>query len=613
MPLIATAEKSFKWIQSVFQWLRSFVPGVQLLFGIVALGVGLICGFNYYATQDTLVQTFLSALAQPVEPSKQEYKALEAVIHSALVTNYDYQQADDSKAPKIDGALDNAFSKLCDRLATNQRAFIVSRSDDNNLKAPPQPSPILPYPLVELLKVNSNKRDQRIWHQFLSLDVNRGTDAVTPSGIDLQSFQKVFLFVPGITLRKDSGAAPILQENLNDVLRKDMALRQDIAGALDVADLIPLFDGKTIWHDGRALEVVQSYYITQMGVALLRQVSAGSNQQQHYITQLYGDTFLPDKPYFWKAIKSRYEESSKQRNNPENRKFNHISAPYIDLGINGPIRTYCWGFVGKDTIRTSDSAFCLDVALPNAKEAIKEKLEKTLSAHIEEVNCFPNRCGDGDPDDPLTKYLTSNPQGPEKLFGAIHVFPKEENGRIIFTVPIRKFIGDNAPVKLLKSSIDLEGLQQTRMLLGLISVGSLMVFFTIVMTLFLVYWERKKESMKLLENLDGAMLHISDPYVRVDPDDIIRKANRAFKDFLEREDVDGTDIKEYLEPLSKVRYEDQKVKRERGEHSIYEVTFVGAITRKHKVRIAHGVPLPVPKEFQKRVPDRFGILTPPTN
>jgi hypothetical protein len=59
-------------------------PGVQVLFGILALVVAFTAGYYWSAARYKLLTTSVAGLRGRVEPTAQEYKGLEAIVLSSL-------------------------------------------------------------------------------------------------------------------------------------------------------------------------------------------------------------------------------------------------------------------------------------------------------------------------------------------------------------------------------------------------------------------------------------------------------------------------------------------------------------------------------------------------
>jgi hypothetical protein len=145
-----------KWIQAVFRWLRGFVPGIQLLFGVVALVVTGVSGYLWFSTQDTMLQTFLTALTYRVAPTSGDYKALEALILSVLSADRETQNT-----PPITKEVDYQFEQVVLKLQSNDKSLI------GPLKFK-----------VKNREGGYGNTDPRSWQQFFTLDGNQGTTQI---------------------------------------------------------------------------------------------------------------------------------------------------------------------------------------------------------------------------------------------------------------------------------------------------------------------------------------------------------------------------------------------------------------------------------------------------
>jgi len=585
--MLQTVKDAASSLKALFVFLRSFAPGFQLILGMLALGVAILAGSYWLPAQDTMVRTLLRSLAY--DGASKDYKALEAAILSSID-----DEGRDTRGQRRSDDFDRQLKKVAEHL--KQSAPCPA--------APAEPTPGGAHAPTDVsadqLRLNIDGGDDlQAWQQFLM----RGGQAPEPD---------VFLFVPGLFLHKDDGSNSIRQADLAELLGKDQRIRCDISGALNLRAALSDFVGIKIWDGGEG-SIVQSYFITTAGVTLLKQAGV-ADQQAHYKKQFDGSTFFLGRPYFLATLKDRLK-----RRKDAGVGIDYSTQPYIDMGTNGAVRTHCAGFVKKDTPGTSDAVLCVDEALPEAQERIRGMLEKELAATVVEVHCYKtNRgCTDRAVSDELRELKADEDR---RLLGAIYVYPEVKEGRLTFTVPIQttrlsvltppeKHPTLDTVVVLLKATVDLKGWRDNRLFVGGAFFASVILFLATVFNLLFVYWKRKRESDQLLRNLDHVMSCIDEPYVRVDPDDKIQTANRAFKDFLGRDSVEDTDLRRYLHPESKQEYEAQKSKREHGLYSSYPLTFE---TKSGHVKIEmHGLPLPVPKEFKKRVPDRFGILTVP--
>jgi hypothetical protein len=138
--------------------------------------------------------------------------------------------------------------------------------------------------------------------------------------------------------------------------------------------------------------VVQSYLLLSTGVLLITQ---GTHQQENfYEKQFNGHTFLPERPYFWPTIKNTPHERNSSDQDPDYQ----TEDTYFDLGGNGPIRTYCWGFTRFALPTTVRAVACVDVAPTNSASEIST-IQRTVSAlgasQIRQVDCLLSKGPEG--------------------------------------------------------------------------------------------------------------------------------------------------------------------------------------------------------------------------
>src|SRR6185437_934456 len=164
------------------------------------------------------------------------------------------------------------------------------------------------------------------------------------------------------------------------------------------------------------------------------------------------------RPYFWNAISARQKRQQAGRPRSDFR-WDYATNAYIDLGTNGPIKTYCWGFTGADLPGGPDSVLCVDIALSNAASVIKNNLER-VNAKVESVQCDLESSSclyrNGEPDVNLTYAAQSAKarSGQLEVFGGIYVISAQP---IAFTVPIYTYMDKSNPqLMLFECTLDLK-------------------------------------------------------------------------------------------------------------------------------------------------------------
>jgi len=571
MAPLGIVSRAYQWLQSVFRFLKNFVPGAQLVVGLFALLIGVTGSVMWFRRQDPLIDAFLTALTYRVEPTDQAYKGLEAVVLAAA----------GAEPMTIPSSLEPPERPVASQESARTLAPAFASALINVLNSPAASATSAPVPYEFAGEGPS-------WQRFVTVKLTDDSPA---------ALKDTFLYIPLAVVHTTT---PI-DNNANAEIEGDSRVSASVSQVLGFAPLLRTFDSRRIFRDIPGT-VVQTYVISATGVALLREATV-TNQKSHYGRQFSGHTFLPERPYFWRAVANRLDTMQLPRSFDSAPDYE--SDPYVDLGINGPIRTFCWSLA---TAPAADPAvLCVDSALPNAAKRIQATFRRILGAEATEVHCQADT--DSCDDDELEAFLREHTDtGHRELFGSIHAFPRDATNSLKFTVPIstRVDLTGRSAITLLKFDISVDQLVFRRTAYGLIALIGFAVFFTTVATLYLVYDERKASAEQLIANIDHVMLHAADAYVRVDPDDRIQNCNNAFKTLVDHEQPKGTDIKDYLTEASGDDYNTQKTTREKGEYSHYVLTLLKGNTQV----TVHGMPLPIPREFQKRVPDRFGIMIP---
>jgi PAS domain-containing protein len=551
-------------------WELSEEAPTWLLFTVLigGLATGIVTGTFWYKERQAGISAFFAALSGKVEPTGQAYKGIESLVLSGAEAHAEQKQR--NEAPL----------KLTDNFRAHFATLVRNVAAAKN-----------PISFQSKLQVRPRRKTSDPALQFVTLKENADVRTDTQNSEKLQPF----LFLPSTSLH----AARSLTDATIKSPNADIAANTKWLGAVwgQVAELT----GKNLFENGSS-KIVQAYFLLSTGALLIHEAGLPETEQyKHYVRQFTGHTFLPDRPYFWSAVATRTDRQTSGIPRSDTT-WDYSTNAYIDLGTNGPIKTYCWAFVGADMPGGPDAVLCIDVELSEAPAVIEKNL-RSVGAEITDVRCDLDssscRYPDGEPDTVLTDAALNAP-GQLEVFGGINVLSAEP---IKFTVPLRTY-PENGTAKLwlIECNLDLKKSQTRNTVLILISIVSFGLALLAASRLLGRYLIGPSVLNVTLRNLDYVMDASSDPYVRVNPEDKIEKFNKSFKAIVGDVEV-GEDLKNFLQWENVHEYESQKPHRIEERPSQYRMMFSGG-----KCFHAYGAAIPGPVISGRRVPHTFAIL-----
>jgi PAS domain-containing protein len=359
------------------------------------------------------------------------------------------------------------------------------------------------------------------------------------------------------------------------------------------------------------------------------------SQRGYYIDKFSPDTRLEQKPYFQQTLNSSNGY--------------YLTGPYIDLGGNGVIRTYCKHLQtkthnpkDKDTSRDEpeDAVLCLDFPLTtpigdSVASAVARFGGAAARAQCDGLNCtvrdgpvgepsfaekfkalfYPSAKVNYDDSRDLSGRLAAaaNQHQQANLTGQVTMLPSPSKpGLIRLAVPTE-------PGQILLVKIDLAAYQWWRSFWLSLAAGSAATTVLLFLLMFADYGLKVKEQERAFNAVDTIMSDVPAPYARVGEDGRFIKCNTAFANLLGYDSVEHAMpqlrnhlYEDYLDREGKEIY--NAVKEERREGKEYRSYLVKLYTGGGpglgplvSVRV-HGGDVPTPLLARKQPGQSFGII-----
>ena len=160
-----------------------------------------------------------------------------------------------------------------------------------------------------------------------------------------------FMVVPALSLRRKTLNEPPLQPGdqprLAAALEQNPEILFDLRLASEIEPIMRGIDNAS----GERLAVIQTYFITESGVFLIR-ANGVKDQGEYYGSEFQPYTQYMDRPYFWGAVDIRQKKPTP---------FDYATKPYLDLGGNGFVVTFSKKF---DLPNQRVGVLCVDAKLP---------------------------------------------------------------------------------------------------------------------------------------------------------------------------------------------------------------------------------------------------------
>jgi len=630
---------------------------------IVSLSLGAAVFLNLSDTNSILV----SALVSPWENAQHAHTGIASFLLSSIVEELpDAQTANSSDAPIVT----SNFMKVVASIQTQLGNWPVSTQSS---KTPPT---------LRLQIITSPSTGNNLGSQLFLSDRSNG-----------------FLFVPGVIVtqpkllqdkaKQSSGTdqnpdpdaaiisvTPDGEPRLFDDISMSQAVSQKVCGDLQTFNEIAqnettMFATNALPRD-IAPHFSQAYLIFQSGVARLCEANISplwTKQREYYKDQFTASTLLEDRPYFDETLADKNVVTDLSLSPPQmllSQAF-HRTEPYIDLGGNGVVETFCRRMpinatikqddVSKDAVKaakvegtrypyTSDAILCLDFRLRNNIENTLLMKIRRFGGYAAEFMCDPQSGCTEDIQqssmrDVPAKYkilallyppLEFSKDDKERLSnkfkslaakneqsqitGRISVdYVKAGSGPVMFTVPL-------GASRILAGKLDLSRYQELSSgwvtLFAIFAAAAFIMLFVILAS----YGLKVKEQERAFEAVDTVMRDVPAPYARVGADGKFLKVNDALAETLGFESAqvalpqlrDRTYEDFLADDESRDTYKEIKEERRNGApYRSYRVSLWtgGAPGKAPKAQFeVHGWDVPTPRISGKKPGQSFGILLP---
>lgn len=413
-----------------------------------------------------------------------------------------------------------------------------------------------------------------------------------------------------------------ITDGLRAALRVNPDIVRDLQFARTLSGKLKEFDNSLI----NGNEVVQSYFIAESGLILIRSKSVKS-QAAFYEIQFPKAYYFPDRDYVLGALRGRDTQRLSALG------FDYESEPYIDLGGHGIVRTY------SKKIKLANGRYgviCLDVSRSILEGRIKERLDvlRTKGNPYQEWTIVVDESSIQGPNG--TTGLGALPEdfqwfarrlllGGDKaeLLGRIasqqDVQQSKDTNVLRYTIPLStKLDDDKRKVTLMLVTIDFErlwALQQRRLVY--VCIG-LMIFILVTLNIFKDSFLLRTEISELVQKLDRVMEHAKNPYARLNSENEFVAINDCFlrllgygnKQSLEYENwgAKPRTFMSILDEPSQKRYEESlRLSRTGAPTVAYTVNMYKQDKKMLRARV-YGERIVFPTIKKGKYPQRFGIL-----
>lgn len=430
-----------------------------------------------------------------------------------------------------------------------------------------------------------------------------------------------FMVVPAMSLRRKTldelpldRDDPARLSRLAAVLEHNPEILFDLHLASELEPIMRKIDNA----GGERLTVIQTYFITESGVFLIR--ANGVNNQGHY----YGKEFQPytqymDRPYFWGAVDIKQKKFTP---------FDYGTKPYLDLGGHGFVVTFSKKF---SLPNRRVAVLCVDAKLPEEVTDEVEEHLKSLGAKVSDFYWSENKDIEPGKNGPLpsefawfNRQLHESREARSQVLGNVATEPPKASaarprgaagGVVRFTVPVSSGeYGDGIKrTRLFWVEFDSASILKNLTKNLLLFTAGIVLVIAVTWSLFWDYAVLKREMSNVLEKISKVMRDASTPFVWLDEKNEFVEVNRSMLNVLGHENIE--ELKKQS-PTFKglVTYETQPTYdeileisgagQETGEYQIAVITKTGRVLH---VR-AHGERIPYPTWWRRGLPHRFGIF-----
>ncbi|MDT5271378.1 MAG: hypothetical protein QOH49_3564 [Acidobacteriota bacterium] len=426
-----------------------------------------------------------------------------------------------------------------------------------------------------------------------------------------------FTLVPVMSLRRKTLEEPPLEANAKDnqsqlveVLEHNPEVLFDLDLVSELEPIMRRLDGVS----GERLSVIQTYFITESGVFLIR-ASGVNHQGEYFQKQFQPYTQFMDRPYFWGAIELKQSKFAP---------FDYVTKPYLDLGGNGFVVTFSKKF---SLPNRRSGVLCVDAKLP---PEVTDEVEKHIESLGAKVSDFywstdknviePGKDGFPPPEFSWFERLVRESETQEarsKVLGNIATEPpKGDGGGVVrFTVPVSSFEPKDGVkrTRLLWVEFDpARVLQHLTKNVVLFTAGIILVI-AVTWSLLWDYVVLKREMSNVLDKMAKVMKDASTPFVWLDEKNEFRKVNRSMLAILGHRNIESLQhqsltFKGLVTAETQQIYEEiLKVSGKGSETGEYKISIITKEGKVLNVR-AHGERIPFPTWWRRGLPHRFGIF-----
>lgn len=590
---------SWKTVEKFYVLFTRLWTPVQLLLAAGGLAVAVYYG---NALRFSLLNTHRSvalALAAKLEPTRTTDQGISAFLLSSV--KEDWAKAEYLNIPELNSILQAVAAKVqevADRAQSEEKADGMDASGVN-----------VPRAASASVRDAVDKLNLKV--------INSGSTEPWRSAI--ASLRKEsFMVVPAMSLRRKTlGELPLDPNDpsrLVAALEYNPEIRFDLTLAAELEPIMRRIDNA----GGERLEVIQTYFITESGVFLIR--ANGVKVQGDY----YGDEFQPytqymDRPYFWGAVDVRQHKFTP---------FDYGTKPYLDLGGNGFVVTFSKKF---DLPNQRVGVLCVDAKLPDDVTSDVEKHIKSLGARVSDFYWSENKGIEPGRQGPLPAefnwfdiQLNKSRAARSQVLGNVATEPpkasssqpQDESGGVVrFTVPVSSGeYGDGIKrTRLLWVEFDSASILKNLTKNLVLFTAGIVLVIAVTWSLFWDYAVLKREMSNVLEKISKVMRDASTPFVWLDEKNEFVEVNRSMLNVLGHENIEelkkqSPTFKGLVTYATQPTYDEileiSGAGQETGEYQIAVITKTGQVLH---VR-AHGERIPYPTWWRRGLPHRFGIF-----
>jgi hypothetical protein len=552
-------------------------------------GIGLVVAFYFGAqlrktlfdNQENLARTLAATIVSTAYPHRGVTAFLVADLDNKLASETHYNN------PNLKVAVDEIKNEIEQLKTSAINNGFEANTVFNDLK---------------LVVVNKPKLEQRdidhTWTKAIISQTMKDKDA--------------YLMIPAISLRQPKVGDNKLEGNeLQQIVQNNPEVLFDFYVASKIDEKLSKLGNLP----GQTPRIVQAYFISESGVILLRALPKSRSYDEAFPT----NTLFMDRLYFWGAIDPDVFGPEKDNNGP----LDYQTAPYIDLGGNGVVKTYSTR-VELPNFRTG--VICVDVALSNARGEIRERLE-ALGAQVNDASHVSGKKQlEGEPGTTYPKGFDwvnyqLNGQAQSRITGAI-AFESDfqrpaEDAIVRFSIPIESVTSakDTTVTKLLLVTFDFASIRNRIFGYAIGFVLGILLLVFVMWNLFWHYTRLKRDMNKVLENLSQVMHEAETPFAWLNEKNEFQKVNVSFLDVLGCKT--DHELKTYAPTFKDLVTADTLPTYE----AILAQSAQGEPTPKYRINLVkrnrevisvwvHGERIPYPTFGRRRSPHRFGVFLP---